>query len=88
MHRCLDIYMYIPSALDWLMNVHFSNLRLMPTLKYLNIHSMMVDVDCHNVRQALPSIRINNQLFSTISRPTVGVYRTSIWGHRVRDIPI
>ncbi len=58
-------------------------------LEVLNIYG------CVNEEQGLPilrsrlgsAVKINMPefLFSTIARPTVGIRRTSIWGHRTRD---
>lgn len=67
--------------------VFFSCLKSMD-LKVLSIHTMMPEESLLAVRRALPHIHVNTELFSTTARPTVGIYRTSIWGHRVRDIPL
>ena len=60
----------------------------MPELQFLSIHSMMQEENLVTVMRGLPSIQVNTELFSTTARPTVPPYRTSIWGHRVRDIPV
>ncbi|XP_067935569.1 S-phase kinase-associated protein 2-like isoform X2 [Watersipora subatra] len=81
--------LHIQESLPFLQAIHLSScLRTLRALTDLSIHSMMQEGDLAAVRKALPSVLINGQYMSTIARPTVGMYRTSLWGERVRDLPI
>lgn len=93
-----DIHLCYPLALSYIPShelirciylfIFCSCLNLMPELQLLSIHSMMQEDNLIAVMRGLPSIQVNTELFSTTARPTVAPYRTSIWGHRVRDLPV
>lgn len=70
-----------------LLNSHavFSLLSHIPTLLALDVFGMLKETALAQLREAMPSIRINKFPFSSIGRPTTGNRRTSIWGLRVRD---
>ncbi|KAF6019406.1 Skp2 [Bugula neritina] len=66
----------------------YSVLRELPHFKALSVYSMLPEEHLSKIRRNLISASVNSELFSTISRPTVGMFRTSIWGHRVRDFAV
>jgi len=56
-----------------------------PSLLYLNVFGLLRDPAMMELRSRLQGIEINKFLFTSISRPTVGIKRTSIWNLRVRE---
>ncbi|KFM71682.1 S-phase kinase-associated protein 2, partial [Stegodyphus mimosarum] len=60
-------------------------LKDMKNFKNLEIFKTLPEESLASLREYLPNVKINDNLFSTIARPTVGIRRTSIWGLRVRD---
>jgi len=57
----------------------------MPSLTYLDIFGMLSDTAMEVLEKQLPKMGINKFIHSSVSRPTVGTRRTSIWGLRTRD---
>uniref|UniRef100_A0A1B6J468 F-box domain-containing protein n=1 Tax=Homalodisca liturata TaxID=320908 RepID=A0A1B6J468_9HEMI len=72
--RCYNI---LPNRYVKLVNIK--------SLQYLNIFGLMHSDQLETYKQTFKSVQLNEQEFSTIARPTVGIRRTSIWGLRVRD---
>ncbi|XP_068627169.1 S-phase kinase-associated protein 2-like [Battus philenor] len=62
-----------------------TKLSSMPSLQYLEVWGMLQAGSLSALRATLPSIQVNQFMFSAIARPTVGARRTSIWGLRTRD---
>jgi len=56
-----------------------------PTLLNLNMFGLVKPNAIQELRERLDWIEINNYPLSSIARPTIGIYRTSIWNLRVRD---
>lgn len=63
----------------------FIELKSMPSLTYLDIFGMLSDTAMEVLEKQLPKMGINKFIHSSVSRPTVGTRRTSIWGLRTRD---
>ncbi|EDV47766.1 S-phase kinase-associated protein 2 [Drosophila erecta] len=63
----------------------FIELKSMPSLTYLDIFGMLSDAAMEVLEKQLPKMGINKFIHSSVSRPTVGTRRTSIWGLRTRD---
>ncbi|EZA53352.1 S-phase kinase-associated protein [Ooceraea biroi] len=66
---------------------HTAYLRLahMSCLLYLDVFGLMSEPVLKTLQSTCREPEINKFLYSSIARPTVGIRRTSIWGHRVRD---
>lgn len=60
-------------------------LALLPRLKFLDIFGLLSEEYLKTFMGKCDKVVINKFPYSAIARPTVGVRRTSIWGHRVRD---
>ncbi|XP_052836116.1 S-phase kinase-associated protein 2 isoform X2 [Drosophila gunungcola] len=63
----------------------FIELKGMPSLTYLDIFGMLSDAAMEVLEKQMPKMGINKFIHSSVSRPTVGTRRTSIWGLRTRD---
>ncbi|XP_064112761.1 S-phase kinase-associated protein 2-like [Macrobrachium nipponense] len=63
----------------------YIELKMIPSLLYLDIYGILNESAIATLRQSLSRIHVNKYLFSSVARPTVGIRRTSIWGLRVRD---
>ncbi|GIY22915.1 s-phase kinase-associated protein 2 [Caerostris extrusa] len=63
-------------------NRHLKNLN---DFKELDIFCTLTDKSLNALRKLMPEVSFNQNMFSTIARPTTGIRRTSIWGLRVRD---
>ncbi|XP_034661774.1 S-phase kinase-associated protein 2 [Drosophila subobscura] len=63
----------------------FIELKEMSSLTYLDIFGMLSDGAMEALEQQMPKMGINKFIHSSVSRPTVGSRRTSIWGLRTRD---
>ncbi|XP_017142944.1 S-phase kinase-associated protein 2 [Drosophila miranda] len=63
----------------------FIELKDMSSLTYLDIFGMLSDGAMEALEQQMPKMGINKFIHSSVSRPTVGSRRTSIWGLRTRD---
>ncbi|KAH8243194.1 hypothetical protein KR032_005309 [Drosophila birchii] len=63
----------------------FIELKGMPSLTYLDIFGMLSDGAMEVLEKQMPKMGINKFIHSSVSRPTVGTRRTSIWGLRTRD---
>ncbi|KAH8276915.1 hypothetical protein KR026_002402 [Drosophila bipectinata] len=63
----------------------FIELKDMPSLTYLDIFGMLSDAAMEVLEKQMPEMGINKFIHSSVSRPTVGTRRTSIWGLRTRD---
>ncbi|KAH8294731.1 hypothetical protein KR018_002288 [Drosophila ironensis] len=63
----------------------FIELKSMPSLTYLDIFGMLSDAAIEVLEKQMPEMGINKFIHSSVSRPTVGTRRTSIWGLRTRD---
>lgn len=66
----------------------YRELRRLPELRCVNLFSMMSDDNLQAVINSLVGIDVNAELFSTVARPTVAPALTSIWGLKVRDLPV
>ncbi|XP_052748219.1 S-phase kinase-associated protein 2-like [Galleria mellonella] len=76
-HLALSRCYLLPQALPKVVN--------MPALQFLDVWGMLPSKSLNALKEAMPSIQINQFMFSAIARPTVGQRRTSIWGLRTRD---
>ncbi|XP_017081738.2 S-phase kinase-associated protein 2 [Drosophila eugracilis] len=63
----------------------FIELKGMPCLTYLDIFGMLSDAAMEVLEKQMPKMGINKFIHSSVSRPTVGTRRTSVWGLRTRD---
>ncbi|KAH8344485.1 hypothetical protein KR084_006221 [Drosophila pseudotakahashii] len=63
----------------------FIELKGMASLTYLDIFGMLSDAAMEVLEKQMPKMGINKFIHSSVSRPTVGTRRTSIWGLRTRD---
>lgn len=63
----------------------FQDIANMPRIRSLNIFGILQPHSVDDLSEILSSIELNQHMFSSIARPTIGVRRTSIWGLRVRD---
>ncbi|XP_022214438.1 S-phase kinase-associated protein 2 [Drosophila obscura] len=63
----------------------FIELKDMSSLTYLDIFGMLSDAAMEALEQQMPKMGINKFIHSSVSRPTVGSRRTSVWGLRTRD---
>ncbi|KAH8292147.1 hypothetical protein KR054_006317 [Drosophila jambulina] len=63
----------------------FIELKGMPSLTYLDIFGVLSDAAMEVLEKQMPKMGINKFIHSSVSRPTVGTRRTSIWGLRTRD---
>ncbi|GIY72031.1 s-phase kinase-associated protein 2 [Caerostris extrusa] len=60
-------------------------LKNLSDFKELDIFGTLTDKSLNALQKLMPEVSFNQNMFSTIARPTTGIRRTSIWGLRVRD---
>lgn len=60
-------------------------LKKVESLIYLDLFGLCSDWELKQLKTSLEDKTLNQFMFSSVARPTVGLRRTSIWGLRVRD---
>ncbi|GFY15411.1 hypothetical protein TNCV_1572221 [Trichonephila clavipes] len=60
-------------------------LKYLKDFSKLEVFRTLTDKSLASLRADMPHVKINQNVFSTIARPTTGIKRTSIWGLRSRD---
>lgn len=57
---------------------------IMPSVLFINVFGLLHDNTKKSIETASGK-ELNKFMYSSVARPTVGVRRTSIWNHKVRD---
>ena len=67
------------------MSYFCSELSQKPSLLVVNVYGILNEGSLEVLKGHMRGLEVNQFPFSTVSRPTTGIRRTSIWGIRVRD---